>query len=408
MARRRKLSIGHREYNNEGRQSIPTNVQGSNGAETGSGPNHTESVIHESVESHSIPSDIEAEEEERIVEEPKRRRGPTRMLDIWELDDDFIIVKLDNYGRPIGDEGTAFTRFLGSIVRRSQYAPINIKTWKDMPSDNKKAMLEQIEKRFEFVPPITDELREIIKSDLNEKWRQWKGDLKAAGFDSSKTVDEIVSGIELRDARIDEAQYRGLVKYWFSDEAKKASAINKRNRAKYQDVHCMGTKSLPKFIDEKMKKGKGVMPGRQDIYIETRTRKDGSIVNEKAARMIEEIKKHCNEAGTSQSTQNKQGSMSWKDDIFSKVQGAAKKGRVRCMGKLPKSKKSKVVLSENEELRDRVKTMEGLLANVMTLIQSRFSGEDVNEIIQAARQVTDASSVPNPLNSPSPSTGIDE
>jgi hypothetical protein len=73
MARRRKLSIGHRENNNEGRQSIPTNsdstnVQGSNGAETGSGPNHTESVIHESVESHSIPSDIEAEEEERIVE----------------------------------------------------------------------------------------------------------------------------------------------------------------------------------------------------------------------------------------------------------------------------------------------------------------------------------------------------
>lgn len=57
------------------------------------------------------------------------------------------------------------------------------------------------------------------------------------------------------------------------------------------------------------------------------------------------------------------------------------------MGKLPKSKKSKVDLSENEELRDRVKTMEGLLANVMTLIQSRFSGEDVNEIIQAARQV---------------------
>jgi len=44
-------------------------------------------------------------------------------------------------------------------------------------------------------------------------------------------------------------------------------------------------------------------------------------------------------------------------------------------------------LSENEELCDRVKTMEGLLANVMSLIQSRFSGEDVNEIIQAARQV---------------------
>jgi len=43
-----------------------------------------------------------------------------------------------------------------------------------------------------------------------------------------------------------------------------------------------------------MKKGKGVMPGRQDIYIETHTRKDGSIVNEKAARMIVSIKHFWN------------------------------------------------------------------------------------------------------------------
>jgi len=41
---------------------------------------------------------------------------------------------------------------------------------------------------------------------LNEKWRQWKGDLKADGFDSSKTIEEIVSVV--RDVRVDEAQYR--------------------------------------------------------------------------------------------------------------------------------------------------------------------------------------------------------
>jgi len=35
-----------------------------------------------------------------------------------------------------------------------------------------------------------------------------------------------------------------------------------------------------------MKKGKEVMHGHQDIYIETRTRKDGSTLNEKAARII--------------------------------------------------------------------------------------------------------------------------
>ncbi|CAI8607762.1 unnamed protein product [Vicia faba] len=45
-------------------------------------------------------------------------------------------------------------------------------------------------------------------------------------------------------------------------------------------------------IDEKMKKGRGVFPNRQEIeiYVETHTRKDGSIVNEKTAKLIVKIK----------------------------------------------------------------------------------------------------------------------
>ncbi|XP_073221871.1 uncharacterized protein [Cicer arietinum] len=281
MARRRKLNIRHHASDNEGIQSTSnntnsTNVEGSNVAETRSSPCHAEGVIQV---------------------EPKRARGPTKMLDVWEMEHgDLIIVNLDKYGRPIGEEGTTLTRFIGSVARRYQYAPINYKSWKVMPNDYKEEMLKLIE----------------------------------------------------------------------------------------------------------IKKGKGVLPGRKEIYIDTRTRKDGTIVNEKAAKLIEELKKHNNEAGTSQSTQDTQGSMSWKDDIFYQVQGPDKNGRVRCMGKIPHSKKSKVCASENEELRERVKNMENLLANVMTLIQNRFSGADVNDIIQAARQVPDATSAQNHLNSLSP------
>ncbi|XP_073226470.1 uncharacterized protein [Cicer arietinum] len=407
MARRRKLNIRHRASDNEGIQSTSnntnsTNVEGSNVAETRSSPCHAEGVIRESVESHSIPSDIEVEEEQIEKEvEPKRARGPTKMLDVWEMEDgDLIIVNLDKYGRPIGEEGTTLTRFIGSVARRYQYAPINYKSWKVMPNDYKEEMLKLIESKFEFVPPINDLTREMLKSELNEKWRQWKGDLKSMAYDPTKTEEEVASLVP--DDRVDPNQYRGLVHHWFSDEGQKISKINRQNRAKFEDVHCMGSKSLPKFIDEKIKKGKGVLPGRKEIYIDTCTRKDGTIVNEKAARLIEELKKHNNEAGTSQSTQDTQGSMSWKDDIFYQVQGPDKNRRVRCMGKIPHSKKSKVCASENEELRERVKNMENLLANVMTLIQNRFSGADVNDIIQAARQVPDATSAQNHLNSLSP------
>lgn len=78
--------------------------------------------------------------------EPKRLRGPTRMLDVWEMEaDDFIIVNLDKYGRPVGEEGTTLTRFIGSMARRHQYAPINYKSWKDMPKEDKDEMLKIIE-----------------------------------------------------------------------------------------------------------------------------------------------------------------------------------------------------------------------------------------------------------------------
>ena len=79
--------------------------------------------------------------------------------------------------------------------------------------------------------------------------------------------------------------------------------------------------------------------------------------------------------------------MSWKEDIYSQVQGLEKRGRVRCMGKIPKCKKSRVSLSENKELRDQMKHMQNMLTNVLTFIQNRFPGEDLNDIIQAARQV---------------------
>ncbi|KAK2388357.1 hypothetical protein QL285_062048 [Trifolium repens] len=248
------------------------------------------------------------------------------------------------------------------------------------------------------------------KASLNEKWKQWKSDLKSKAYDPSKTEEEVAS--VKPDSRVDLNQWRKLVHHWFSEEGQKISKINRENRAKFKDVHCMGTKSLPKLIDEKKKNANGRSPTRKEIYIETRTRKDGSIVNEKARGVIEKLNKYDNETGTSQSVEEIQSDMPWKDDIYSKVKGTEKRGeqrgRLRCIGKIPKPKKLKVSLAENQELRDKVKQMEkkqdntnAVLANVLSLIQNRFAGEDVNDILRAARQVTDASNAPDQTDSPS-------
>ncbi|XP_058727550.1 uncharacterized protein LOC131599071 [Vicia villosa] len=122
----------HAQGNNvEEIQRTSTYAQGSSVEEIRSNPSHMEDETHESEDSYSIPSDIEAEEAHIDKEvEPKKLRGPTRMLDVWDMDSgDFIIVNLDKYGRLIGEEGTTLTRFIGSMVRRNQYASIEYISW---------------------------------------------------------------------------------------------------------------------------------------------------------------------------------------------------------------------------------------------------------------------------------------
>ncbi|KAK2419098.1 hypothetical protein QL285_041229 [Trifolium repens] len=401
----------------ETHRTLP-HAQGSSVEETHSNPTQMEDDTNDSEDSHYIPSDIEVEEAyiEKVVE-PKRLRGPTRMQDVWDMDaDDIIIVNLDKKGRPTGQEGSNLTRFIGSVVRRKEYASIGYISWKDMPDNDKSEMLKLIESKYEFVPPINDTTREMLKSEINERWKQWKSDLKSKAYDPSKTEEEVA--YVKPDSRVDLNQYRKLVHHWFSEKGQKISKINRENRAKFKDVHCMGTKSLPKLIDENKKNSNGRSPTRKEIYIETRTRKDGSIVNEDARGVIEKLNKYDNETGTSQSVEEIQSDMPWKDDIYSKVKGTEKRGeqrgRLRCIGKIPKPKKLKVYLAENQELRDKVKQMEkkqnstdAVLANVLSLIQNRFVGEDVNEILRAARQVTNASNAPDQTDSPSSCTDED-
>ncbi|KAK2407588.1 hypothetical protein QL285_043192 [Trifolium repens] len=72
------------------------------------------------------------------------------------------------------------------------------------------------------------------------------------------------------------------------------------------------------------------------------------------------------------------------------------------LARFPNPKNLKLLcLKINQELRDKLKQMErkqdstnAVLANVLSLIQNRFVGEDVNDILRAARQVTNASSAP--------------
>lgn len=107
----------------------------------------------------------------------------------------------------------------------------------------------------------------------------------------------------------------------------------------------LGTKSFARLAHEEKKKT-GVQPTRGNLYIISRTKKNGNIVSEAAAEVINKIQVIGNDTSASTSNTNAGiGIVDWSNDDFAKVKGKEKGDYTRCAGpniRLPRSKRSRV------------------------------------------------------------------
>ncbi|KAK8986821.1 hypothetical protein V6N11_037747 [Hibiscus sabdariffa] len=67
------------------------------------------------------------------------------------------------------------------------------------------------------------------------------------------------------------------------------SVTNRLNRSKLEEPHCSGTRSFPRIVEDLTKESDGIPPTRADVYVKSRTHKDGSVVNSKAAIVVEHL-----------------------------------------------------------------------------------------------------------------------
>jgi len=65
---------------------------------------------------------------------------------------------------------------------------------------------------------LNEQTSQILKDNINSKWRQFEHDLKSKVYDESKTKEEMASIIP--EKRVDPSQYRALVQHWCSKEGK--------------------------------------------------------------------------------------------------------------------------------------------------------------------------------------------
>ncbi|OMO51015.1 Transposase, Ptta/En/Spm, plant [Corchorus capsularis] len=181
---------------------------------------------------------------------------------------------------------------------------------------------ENIVVKIESGEFVNEETSGVIKAwaleDMSTKWRQWKNELKSKYYDEDKTPEQMLEAVN--DPRVDKNQFLVIATYWLSTKAKDQSAIDRENCSKSVKPHCVGTKSFSRIIQTMTEEAHGILPSRIDVYVRTRTRKDGNYVNEKAAQVVEHIKEIR--------LQNDDHSeeVSWTNDVFLKWLDQRKEG----------------------------------------------------------------------------------
>ncbi|GMI64318.1 hypothetical protein like AT1G40087 [Hibiscus trionum] len=135
-------------------------------------------------------------------------------------------------------------------------------------------------------------------------------------FDENQTVEQIVENY--KDPRVNLDQLKTLVEYWLFSKAMEQSATNRSNRSKLSEPHCSRTRSFHRIVEDLVHyKSNGISPTRADVYVRSRTRKDGSIVNTRAAIVVEHIQEKRNESSSSENLSQ----TSWLNDVFAQVKG---------------------------------------------------------------------------------------
>ena len=85
-------------------------------------------------------------EQINAVENAPRRRGPTRLANIWALDGSWkISLLLNDQGQLIGSDGKTFIRWLGTFCYNGLLCPLVPTGWPKVPEKYKQDCWMEIE-----------------------------------------------------------------------------------------------------------------------------------------------------------------------------------------------------------------------------------------------------------------------
>ncbi|KAI3497512.1 hypothetical protein L1887_40175 [Cichorium endivia] len=261
----------------------------------------------------SSPEPDEPNIDSRTIQKKRQGRGPTRCVKLLNTVGR-IKVLTNELGQPVGSEASQLTSFLGLTARDGNMAPLIYPSWSKVPEENKENMWQKVLMKFDIDPRS----RSWVLMSLGSKWRNFKSLLKATHYDIHSTDEERLADC---DERVLPDQWTVLVSQWSSEKWQRISAKNKANRARHKFSHTSGKKSFARIREEeRAKRPDGQEPSRAELFILTRTRKNGEPVNEATAAVISQLRE----------TDGNKNEV--KEDVYERVMGGERKGGVSLYG----------------------------------------------------------------------------
>ncbi|XP_071906871.1 uncharacterized protein [Coffea arabica] len=220
-------------------------------------------------------------------------------------------------GQVIGPNATQYISQVGILVKDGNKLPLTYTDWRAMPEGSKERFWEDIKRNTN----IDDTCKKVQMIRVSKLWRNWKSKVKSMYFTPYRRHRSWL--LAHCPARVEEDQWPILVDYWSSEDVKKQSKINSKNRKKQKMPHRTGRKDHVNLREElRIKTGKE--PSKLDVFIHSRQGKQmDELTSQTIATMNEEIQKL---------PETSRDDNFVKDILYENILGPEKPGRLRTYG----------------------------------------------------------------------------
>ncbi|KAG8480380.1 hypothetical protein CXB51_024550 [Gossypium anomalum] len=259
----------------------------------------------------------------------KRKRGPTNMEDIWNLQPGTrIVVDANQYGQHIGKEASKLTEFLGTIARTGSICPLNTKHWKHLPKYVLENILAIVHEKFDLQGKVEDS---DILSHVGKLRKEFKSTLKTRYYKEMVQEGRPIQEInENNPLGVHDDQWK-----WLAQTEKV-----KESRTKVRYAHTAGRTGYA-TLNAHFTKNEGREPSRLEQFRFQHLLKDGSDkLSSEAAQQVyvrnkwdEACKMVKDSMPTPESSFTPQDNTELENEVYTQVFGPEKDGKMLGYGR---------------------------------------------------------------------------